>query len=623
MTGAQTTTKSEGADEELMVFKVAVSDSALVEASAPVVPSGISLKEASDTDSNAESSVTVLVKVTEEASTLIHREMAGDKVVVTDEQDKEGMFEKEEGRKETTIKQEKGNTLSTDEQKRLETEKKVAANDNYVEPSSTVLVKVGEQASTVMVVEDRAGEEDSNEQGVQGEAVDERPKNGALGIPASKTRKRKKVALSYVGTSAAARKRNEDKTSVAHQVEDALSKEEQDKKAVLNEEDNANQEMKITGLTIPTASIAVAVETANDDSIKEKRADRDKVDKSLNKKNKKRKKRNKAQVTVAEAAGTAQVGADKKLSVEKEHAGMIFMCSAETKEDCYRYKVFGMPAGKKETVAKIYKGMKLFLYDIDLKLLYGIYIATGKGGYNIQSKAFNSAFPSQVRFKVLKDYLPLPEEKFKAAIKANYYKKKFRLELSAEQVKQLSKLFVEATKASKRANGRATSKRVPQDYTSRDTGRKRFKGMVSRPLVEEDVRIFPGSVATHEMEREDYASRVPRWAPFPPHGGAGLPGQAPLHLYSSPPRHTALPSLPPPAYVYERDANYYRREVPMEAYGYGAEVQLPPPDHRVPHNNPYYYHFHGEPAQYHDTRDAVSLPWGGYRDPAAPPPYRY
>lgn len=76
--------------------------------------------------------------------------------------------------------------------------------------------------------------------------------------------------------------------------------------------------------------------------------------------------------------------------------GMIFMCSSKTKKDCYHYKVLGLPANKKELVGQIYKGMRLFLYDVDLKLLYGIYKAAGRGGYNIQPKAFNSQFPSQV-----------------------------------------------------------------------------------------------------------------------------------------------------------------------------------------------------------------------------------
>jgi hypothetical protein len=101
-----------------------------------------------------------------------------------------------------------------------------------------------------------------------------------------------------------------------------------------------------------------------------------------------------------------------------------------------------LPAAKKDIVQKIYKGMRLFLFDIDLKLLYGIYKAAEPGGYNIEPKAFKSAFPSQVRFEVFKDCLPLAEENFKNVIKDNYYSKnRFNCQLSPDQVKSLCKLF--------------------------------------------------------------------------------------------------------------------------------------------------------------------------------------
>lgn len=95
---------------------------------------------------------------------------------------------------------------------------------------------------------------------------------------------------------------------------------------------------------------------------------------------------------------------DKRKSKRVESMGMIFMCSSKTKKDCYHYKVLGLPASKKDAVCKVYKGMRLFLFDFDLRLMYGIYKAAGPGGYNIEPKAFNSAFPSQVRVSFMFQY---------------------------------------------------------------------------------------------------------------------------------------------------------------------------------------------------------------------------
>ncbi|KAH7423321.1 hypothetical protein KP509_12G049100 [Ceratopteris richardii] len=50
------------------------------------------------------------------------------------------------------------------------------------------------------------------------------------------------------------------------------------------------------------------------------------------------------------------------------------MCNAETKKDCFKYHVFGFPEAKMDVVQKAKKGMKLFLFDIDQKVLHGIFI---------------------------------------------------------------------------------------------------------------------------------------------------------------------------------------------------------------------------------------------------------
>ncbi|KAL0460326.1 UNVERIFIED_CONTAM: hypothetical protein Slati_0659800 [Sesamum latifolium] len=137
----------------------------------------------------------------------------------------------------------------------------------------------------------------------------------------------------------------------------------------------------------------------------------------------------------------------RKVKKRVDTMGMIFMCSSKTKDDCYQYRVLGLPESKKDIVEKIYTGMRLFLYDVDLKLMYGIYKAAGPGGYNIEPKAFKSQFPSQVRFTILDDCLPLAEEKFKKVIKDNYFTNtKFDCQLNSEQVRKLCKLFIASSK---------------------------------------------------------------------------------------------------------------------------------------------------------------------------------
>ncbi|MCO5591430.1 hypothetical protein L7F22_045413 [Adiantum nelumboides] len=128
-----------------------------------------------------------------------------------------------------------------------------------------------------------------------------------------------------------------------------------------------------------------------------------------------------------------------------DFAGLIFMCNTETKKDCFKYRVFGLPETKKNIVEQVKKGTKLFLFDIDKKVLHGVYKASSEGGMNLIEEAFKDSsrkFPAQVRFHIQKDCMPLDEHSFKLAIKENYFRaNKFKCELTYEQVGRLIKLF--------------------------------------------------------------------------------------------------------------------------------------------------------------------------------------
>ncbi|KAF6169685.1 hypothetical protein GIB67_004077 [Kingdonia uniflora] len=101
-------------------------------------------------------------------------------------------------------------------------------------------------------------------------------------------------------------------------------------------------------------------------------------------------------------------------------AGFIFLCSGETKSEGYKKGIFGLPYWELDTVKKIKEGANLFLYDIDLRLLYGIYEATSDGGYCLDPSAFGGMFHAQVKFKIVRDCLPLCESASKNAIRKNY-----------------------------------------------------------------------------------------------------------------------------------------------------------------------------------------------------------
>nr|CAB3451079.1 unnamed protein product [Digitaria exilis] len=177
-----------------------------------------------------------------------------------------------------------------------------------------------------------------------------------------------------------------------------------------------------------------------------------------------------------------------------DEKGFIFMCSGRTKPECYRSGVFGLPRGKMDVVEKIRPGAKLFLYDFDLKLMYGVYKADTRGGLDLVRHAFEGKFPAQVKFSVDIDCLPVPERSLKHAIKENYNAKgRFTQELSSKQVRRLLAIF-KPIGLSQPAPQHIEETRLPRIVEDRQEPTAAV-ATVMYPLLARDYRALPGEHA--------------------------------------------------------------------------------------------------------------------------------
>lgn len=185
-------------------------------------------------------------------------------------------------------------------------------------------------------------------------------------------------------------------------------------------------------------------------------------------------------------------------------AGYIFMCNSKTKPDCFIYRVFGLPASRMAVVEKIMPNTKLFLFDFDVKLLYGRYVADSIGKLAIEPFAFEGRFPAQVKFSIARDCLPLPEVAFKEVIKENYSgRSKFNQVLSEEQVNKLVSLFRPITVPSLPRPSPVFQDAVDRGLSSQVTGFSSSHGQYSAGSDHTNMQLRPSSSHVQEV-------------PFPP-----------------------------------------------------------------------------------------------------------
>ncbi|GFS37862.1 similar to FANTASTIC four-like protein [Actinidia rufa] len=133
-------------------------------------------------------------------------------------------------------------------------------------------------------------------------------------------------------------------------------------------------------------------EEEEENGIEEEDEAREEVEKEEEKEEENDKKANQQAKNKEKVGANSKEQAKKSRKRGRKEGGTM---GSKTKKDCFRYKVLGLPESKRDIVQKIYKGMRVFLFDFDLRLMYGIYKAAGPGGYNLEPKAFKSAFPSQ------------------------------------------------------------------------------------------------------------------------------------------------------------------------------------------------------------------------------------
>ncbi|XP_044985781.1 leucine-rich repeat extensin-like protein 1 [Hordeum vulgare subsp. vulgare] len=282
-------------------------------------------------------------------------------------------------------------------------------------------------------------------------------------------------------------------------------------------------------------------------------------------------------------------------------AGYIFICSGETRPECFRYRVLGLPRGRLDAVSRIRRGAALFLYDFHAKYLYGPYRADSDGGLALEPAAFQGRYPAQVKFVIDGDFMPIPESSVRSAISENYSRGKFWPELTFTQVEKLRALFRPIALS-------PVSEAPPPHYV--DNRHPTQSAAFLPPSAS-----YPTQPASYVYPPSTYAP--PQAAPLVPNNPYPRPdSHLPLTAQYTVPAYYATTTAYPYQAGYQAygppPATYHYAQAPPLQYGY-AQAQ-----HYVPSSDPYYaanqndpYRFDAVKAHYQETtsgRAAYGVP---------------
>ena len=112
----------------------------------------------------------------------------------------------------------------------------------------------------------------------------------------------------------------------------------------------------------------------------------------------------------------------------------MFVCTKFTQEECMRRRLLGLPRRDLDLVTSCTPGATaLFLFNFSSRELHGLFVAASPGRLNWDGDAWkrslyhrpsarassSSPFPSQVKFRVVREYSPLHEDAFAHLIRGS------------------------------------------------------------------------------------------------------------------------------------------------------------------------------------------------------------